>query len=154
MQRALIIGCLSLLFTSCDYSRVFEKNRDLKNSNWPSDSAVTFDVEMNDNSFPLNLYFNLRNKQSYKYSNLYVLSELQLPSGSIEKDTLEFILADQSGRWLGNSSGAIVTHQILFQRKVLFPDTGTYSFKFSQLMRDKQLDGVTEVGLRLEKAEL
>ena len=54
---------------------------------------------------------------------------------------------------LGNTSGGLVTHQILFQRKVQFPEPGIYNFNFSQVMRDDKLSGIKEVGLRVENAE-
>lgn len=153
MKRGLFLLASLVLFAGCDFSRVFEENTPIENAQWKQTQAVSFDFELENVAQAYHLYFNLRNNQTYKYSNLYVLSELKTPSGSLEKDTLEFILADRNGKWLGKTGGALVTHQIMFQRNVVFPDTGTYSISFSQIMRDEALIGVTDVGFRLEKSE-
>ena len=151
MRLALLV--LPFLLFSCDTSRVFEQNVPVAEGVWKSNEAVSFAAEIGEIGKIKNLYFNLRNDLTYTYSNLYVLSELTLPNGNTEKDTLEFILCDRSGKWLGNTSGGLVTHQILFQRKVRFPTPGTYNFKFMQVMRDEKLGGIKEIGLRIENAE-
>ncbi len=151
MKFALLF--LPFVLFSCDSKRVYELNTPINEGVWDVKKTVSFAAEITEIATLKNLYFNLRNDQTYKYSNLYVLSELTLPNGKIEKDTLEFILCDQSGKWLGNTSGGLVTHQILFQRKVQFPEPGIYNFNFSQVMRDDKLSGIKEVGLRVENAE-
>lgn len=149
----LVLFIFSVLLISCDTSVVFEQNTPISEGVWEAKNAVSFTVDIKETLQPKNLYFNLRNDQTFKYSNLYVLSELELPNGKTEKDTLEFILCDRSGKWLGNASGGLVTHQIMFQRKVSFPKKGNYTFKFSQVMRDAKLAGIKEVGLRIDSAE-
>ena len=144
---------VSFLMLGCDTSRVFEENMPITEGVWNADKAVSFAAEIKETGNKKNIYFNLRNDLSYKYSNLYVLSELTLPNGKTEKDTLEFILCDRSGKWLGTTSGGLVTHQIMFQRKVQFPKAGNYSFRFTQVMRDKDLKGIKEIGLRIENVE-
>lgn len=152
-MRIVVISFLVLTVLSCDYSRVFEQYKPVDKGTWNEDDYKEFKVRITDNSERYNLYFNLRNSNTYKYSNLFVISELQLPTTNIEKDTLQFILCDATGKWLGKNSGSLITHQILFQRNVVFPDTGTYTIKFSQAMRDAQLNGIAEVGLRVEKTQ-
>ena len=151
MRLALLV--LPFLLFSCDTSRVFEQNVPVAEGIWNADEAVSFDAEIVEIGKTKNLYFNLRNDLTYKYSNLYVLSELTLPNGKTEKDTLEFILCDRAGKWLGSNSGGLVTHQILFQRKVRFPEPGNYNFRFMQVMRDDKLGGIKELGIRIENAE-
>ncbi len=152
-MRVLVFCSLIFVSVSCDFARVYEQNTPVSDGIWVENAPQTFEVAITDKTKHYNLYFNLRNTNEYKYSNLYVISELKLPSKQVEKDTLQFILCDANGKWLGTNSGALVTHQILFQRNVLFPDTGTYRFTFNQAMRDASLQGITEVGLRVEKAE-
>jgi len=151
MKFALLF--ISFLIIGCDTTRVFEENMPITEGVWNVAEAVSFAVEIKETEKAKNIYFNLRNNLNYKYSNLYVLSELTLPNGKTEKDTLEFILCDRSGKWLGTTSGGLVTHQIMFQRKVQFPKAGNYSFMFMQVMRDEDLKGIKEIGLRIENVE-
>lgn len=145
-----ISACLGLL--SCDTNRVYESNQALDEQTWKRSNRLTFSVPLEAPLSAHNLFFNLRNTESYPYNNLYVLLELKRPSGHIEKDTLEFILCQPNGKWLGQPAGGIITHQILFQRQVIFPDTGHYDFTFSQIMRPEDLNGIMDVGLRVENA--
>ncbi len=98
-----------------------------------------------------NLFVNIRNTGNYKYSNLFLFVDVFQPEGKIERDTIECILADSRGKWLGSSgSGSIWDNQILFNRKARFPGVGKYVFRFTQAMREKELEGIMDVGLRIE----
>ena len=47
----------------------------------------------------------------------------------------------------------IKDNQILFRKRGRFPMSGTYNFTFEQAMRDKQLEGIKSVGIRIVKDE-
>lgn len=72
------------------------------------------------------------------------------PNGYSDIDTLEFFLADPTGKWLGDNSGTIVENRALLS-KGLFPATGTYTFTFEQAMRNDSLPEILDVGLSVRK---
>ena len=146
---SLIIGILS-----CDTNVVFEDNVAMTNFVWDTDSTVRFEVNIEDTLSKYNMYFNLRNQKSYDFSNLYVYYHSTLPNGSKDLDTLHFILANPSGHWRGTSSGEVVNNQILFKMNFQFPMSGTYTFVMEQGMRIKELEGISDVGLRIEKVKV
>jgi gliding motility-associated lipoprotein GldH len=75
------------------------------------------------------------------------------PNGKFSTDTLECILADEKGKWLGKGLGDIYDNQIPFKRNVRFPQAGTYVFEIQQGMRSDNIPLIMDVGLRIEKAE-
>ena len=77
----------------------------------------------------------------------------RLPNGASDLDTLHFILADPSGKWRGKGSGELINNQILFKMNFRFPMSGKYIFIMEQGMRRKELKGIADVGLRVEKVE-
>jgi gliding motility-associated lipoprotein GldH len=76
-----------------------------------------------------------------------------MPGGKKITDTLECILADENGKWLGKGTGHIVDNRVPFKRNVIFPDTGKYTFEIEQAMRMEKLPEVYDIGLRIEKVK-
>lgn len=141
---------------SCDNNRVFEQNVSFANEQWHADSVITFTVDIMDTLSVYNVYFNNRinGKYGYKYQNMYVFIDTYLPHSNHLRDTLECILADNNGKWLGKGFGSIWANQIPYKTRVRFPYAGTYTFTIEQAMRDTILKNVVDAGLRIEKAKL
>ena len=71
----------------------------------------------------------------------------------MSNDTLECILADEKGKWLGNGLGDIYDNQILFKKNVRFPLAGKYTFEIQHGMRADIVPLIMDVGLRIAKTE-
>lgn len=146
-----IIGGLFILLSSCDSKRVYEQNVDIPENIWDKDKPVYFDVPITDTVSLHNVYINIRNASGYGYSNIYLFLDTKYPNNTISRDTIECILADPSGKWLGDGSGDIWDNQILFKKNVRFRQIGTYKFRYEQAMRMPKLPMIMDVGLRIEK---
>jgi gliding motility-associated lipoprotein GldH len=146
-----LIGVM-LIVSSCDDTRFFEENKKIENGEWDQNNALSFLVNINDTVQPYNVYINLRNSGTYRYSNLYLFVNSHLPGGQIQRDTLECTLAAPDGKWLGVGLGDIKDNRILFKSGVVFPRTGEYRFEIIQAMRISPLPGIMDAGLRIEKA--
>lgn len=152
LSLIVIAGFLSLL-TSCDDKRIFEENTDIPDNNWNINNKIKFDVPIKDPSTPANFYVNVRNADGYPYSNIFLFIKTTFPNGKYATDTLECVLADEQGKWLGKGLGDIYDNQILFKRNVRFPLAGTYSFEIQHGMRSDNIPLIMDVGMRIEKAE-
>jgi gliding motility-associated lipoprotein GldH len=139
--------------SSCDDNRIFEDNQSLPAEGWAADKAIVFDVNILDPATPANFYVNVRHADGYPYSNLYLHVKTVFPNGKQSNDTLQCLLADDKGKWLGKGLGDIYDNQILFKRNVRFPLAGNYHFELRQFTRDDTLPLVMDAGLRIEKAE-
>ncbi len=154
MKRVLIIALGSLLISgiiSCDRKRVFESYQTFGEKGWHKDSVVVFNVELTDTIRNHNLYVNIRNKGTYAYSNLWLFLTVGSPDGITRTDTVEFSLAEASGRWKGSGIGDLHDNQILYKSSVYFPHKGEYTFQIKQGMRDNVLEGIRDIGIRIEK---
>jgi len=136
---------------SCDRKRVFEAYKTLNDNGWNKDSVVIFDVALSDTIKNHNLYVNIRNKGTYPYSNLWLFLSVGSPDGKMITDTVEFSLAEASGRWKGSGIGDLHDNQILYKSSVYFPHKGNYTFHIKQGMRDNVLPGIRDIGIRIEK---
>jgi len=71
----------------------------------------------------------------------------------MSRDTIEFVLADIEGRWLGKGWGAIKDNSVLLNRSMRFPLKGKYEFKIQQAMRVDTLDGISDIGIQITPSE-
>ena len=154
MNRKLQILLLILfVLQSCDPGRVYEKNIRIPDGIWSQDNVIQFEVMIEDTSSSHNMYVNVRNTSLFTTSNLYLFIKTTAPSGHSVEDTLEVILADDSGKWLGSGLGDIWDLQQLYKQNIRFAQKGKYVFEYEQAMRAEQLPFVLDVGLRVERAK-
>ena len=139
------------LLSSCDGSRVYEKNLKIPDYNWDQQHVLSFLADVKDTSGYHTIYLNVRNSGSYRFSNLFVFINTRLPQGQLQRDTVECILASPDGQWLGDGLGDIWDNRILFKEHVRFPQPGEYRFDLIQAMRVNPLPGIMDVGIRIEK---
>ena len=142
-----------IILSSCDPNLVYEKNTKIPDGIWYRDNIVHFEVVIEDTISSHNLFVNVRNTSLYPMSNLYLFIETTAPSGHFVRDTVEVILADEKGKWLGSGLGDIWDLQQLYKQNVRFAQRGKYSFEFEQAMRTEKLPFILDVGLRVEKAD-
>lgn len=152
---AAAVGIWAILtLPSCSERSVYNSNVDIPKETWNADSIATFRVDITDTASVHNVYINLRNTTSYPNSNLYLFIQTTSPAGATLRDTMECILADQRGRWLGKGFGALRDNQIPYKQYIRFPEPGIYEFSIQQGMRTQRLKGVASVGIRIEKTKL
>ncbi len=142
-----------LFFSSCDNTRIFEQNKTIPEIGWSSKNVIKFDADIENIKVPTNFYINVRNADGYPYSNLYLFIKTTFPNGKMSNDTLECILANENGKWLGSGLGDIYDNQIPFKRNVRFPEVGKYIFEIQHAMRMDTIPLIMDVGLRIEIAK-
>lgn len=156
IKSGVILGTVLLFvlfFSACDDNRIFEENKEIPDNTWSSSAALKFDVNIVNIEIPTNFYINVRNADGYPYNNLFLFIKTTFPSGKMSNDTLECVLADENGKWLGSGMGDIYDNQIPFKKNVLFPEPGKYTFEIQHGMRAENVPLIMDVGLRIEKAE-
>lgn len=116
-------------------------------------NVLKFEVPISDTSSACNMYFNIRNASGYSFSNLFLFVTVHSPKGMQERDTVEIILADERGKWLGEGLGDIWDNRILFKKNFRFAEPGTYIFEMEQAMRVNPLGYIMDAGIRIEYAD-
>lgn len=145
-----------LIFTvsGCtDKNVIIDQNRSVTDHNWTYLNKFKYDVKIDNEKNPYNLYINLRVTADYKYSNLFLLIGQTGPDKKSSVHRFELTLANKDGEWLGEGSGNLYSYQVPFLTQYKFPAKGIYHFYIEQNMRDNPLREVSDVGLRVEKAE-
>lgn len=142
-----------VLFSSCGLNYMYNENVTIADRIWVKDQAAHFDVLIEDSLTPRDFYITLRNDTEYRFSNLFIFLTTHFPNGNVTRDTIEFVMADNAGKWLGKGWGNLKENKILLKQGLSFPVTGHYQFYVQQAMRADTLEGIHSVGLIIEKAE-
>ena len=151
----LIIGVLQ---ACTDNTVTFSKYQSISNTKWNMDNEVSITIPIQDTLSFHNLYINLRNNKNYPYSNLYLITQMSFPDNTIVIDTLEYEMTDTEGRFLGSGFSDIKENKLFYKENVRFKYTGDYHFRVRHAMREREqiegvklLDGVTDIGISVEK---
>ncbi len=121
------------------------------NGKWDKKAEQKFDFKVTDAQNPKNIIFVVRNNNDYPYSNIrLIVSLLDKQSKQKSIDTLNYVLAKPNGEWLGKGFGD--TKEVLFQYKLnyKFPKNGDYSVGIIQAMRQDNLVGIEDIGVKIE----
>ena len=154
----LLLLLVVLFFVGCDSKRVYDSYVSIPNSSWELNKEVSFIIEIKDTITRNNLFVNIRNNKKYEFSNLFLITKLGFPNGKIIVDTLEYEMTDVTGKYLGSGFTDIKESKLFYKEEVVFPMSGKYILTISQAMRKngtieglKFLEGITDVGFRIEK---
>jgi gliding motility-associated lipoprotein GldH len=136
---------------SCGKERIYDQSISIQDQSWQQDSILRFIVTIDDTIILHKFYLNIRHNTDYSYSNIYFFFNSTLPNGNKTRDTIECILANPMGKWLGKGFGKIRDNRILLNSGLRFPMKGIYLFEIGQAMRTERLKGVEDIGIRIEK---
>lgn len=155
MKRAslLLFAAAVTLMTSCNSKTIFDHTKTIPDGVWNEYNKLVFEVPVEDTLNTYDFYLNLRHSVDYRYANIYFFIRSEFPGGRKAVDTLDCILADKQGKWYGKGLSDVKDNQILLRRGLRFPEKGTYTFTIEQAMREKDLKGIKDVGIRIIKAE-
>lgn len=140
-----------LFLTSCGNDTLLSKYEKLPEEGWDSKNKLSFEVDVTDKSAYHNVYLTVRHADSYPFSNLFVFLTTKYPDGKYSVDTLECLLANQKGQWIGDGAGDIWDNKIPIKQNMLFPTNGKYTFTFEQGMRMNPLPLIMDFGMVIEK---
>ena len=141
-------------FVSCQNENKKEVYHSFNNNTWNTDSIVSFELDNIDTTSSHDLYLMVRHTTNFKFQNLFLFTNFEN-----QQDTLELLLSEKSGRWLGKGFGEIKELKIKIKENVNFKENQNQIFSVEQAMRYEDLEKIinlTEivaVGIGLYKSE-
>lgn len=147
-----------IAISSCTKNMVYDQYQHIEKGSWHKDSIVNFTVNSVDTISKNNIYINLRNNKDYEFSNLFLIVGIKFPNNYQIVDTLEYEMTSPEGRFLGTGFSDVKENMLEYKTGVNFPVQGDYNISIQQAMRKTRniegliyLDGITDVGLQIEK---
>jgi len=135
---------------SCSHREVFFEYHSFPNVEWNREDPVVFNVQIEDNSQPYDVSLEIRNSNSYPFSNIWLFVDYKAPNGQSRADTIGADLANVYGKWYGKGL-SLYNLSIPYENSILFPDKGTYIYSIRQGMRESPLKGISDIGLKISK---
>lgn len=160
IKKNSIIAVIITVFclVSCDSNRVFDEYKSVDVNGWKAENKKVFNFSIQDTLARRNLFINLRNNNNYSFSNLFLITKMKFPDSQEIIDTLEYDMADVTGKFLGKGFTEIKENKLFYKENITFPVSGDYEVEISQAMRKNGevegilvLEGITDVGFRIEK---
>jgi len=132
---------------------LYQKYITIPDHTWTVKDTVSFNVPVSaeDTAAVYDVSINVRNSDNYDFSNLYLFIDVTNPAHQTERDTFEYPLATDAGKWLGRGLGDIWDNKCHFKLNKHL-SKGEYKFTFQQAMRVDKLPGIMDVGLTIEKS--
>jgi gliding motility-associated lipoprotein GldH len=152
MNKILILLGLVVTIASCseDKKKVYEEIYSIPSDGWQASKPLKWDMPVTDISKSYDILLHVRNTGQYAYSNLWLFIETKSPKGNSLRDTLEIVLADDQGRWLGEGISNINHLLVPYKENILFPLIGIYQVTITQAMREEDLKNILDIGVCLQ----
>jgi len=147
-----IIIIFIVIFPGCNFNSIYEKSENIQHYKWSKNSKINFAIPVSDTINGYNILLALRNDNDYPFSNCFIFINTISPKGITIHDTIEFLLADEHGKWLGHGFGGVWSTEF-YKKNIRFPVKGLYKIEVIHAMRVDPLVGIMDVSLRVEKAK-
>ena len=142
---------IALMYLSaCNKQTITDQVVSIPAEGWYFTDKVNFEYVISDTMASYDILVHVRNLKNYSYSNLWLFIETISPSGNRQRDTLEIILADKNGRWMGKSTQSVNTMLVPYKEDVRFSERGIYETSLQHAMRDTVIQHITDIGLRIQ----
>ncbi len=159
--KILFIVVFAIIFLGCNNNIIYSEFINHGES-WSLNKKVKFTIDRNlfttENDY--NIYIHLRNNNEYQYSNIFLIGTIKDSINIIEKDTLEYEMANSEGKWLGKGFLSLKESKLWWKRKYNFSEVNSIIFEIDQVIRrngnqfpDKDLKGIVDIGLSIEKSK-
>ena len=152
----ILCGGLILFFfiTACKNNILYHEIHPLPDDIWDVNNQQLFSFSIENNQIPYNIYIHVSNTTDYPNSNLWLFIKTIAPYGDTLPDTLDYMLADKSGKWYGECFANVCDNKVLYKNRVRFARAGLYKIELVHGMRTLKMPHLEEVGISIEYAEI
>ena len=119
-------------------------------NHWDFRDSVVFYFDVVDTSETKSVSLFLRNTLDYPYRNLFLLVETVHESHVIKKDTVQYLISNKYGQWLGRGLGKIKDTYFMLHENLVFENSGNYKMIIRHGMRENPLIGINKIGFKIE----
>lgn len=146
-----ISACIFILtLVSCNTSDSYSEFRDIPSKGWNRYDTLVYSAKVSE-SKAYTISLDTRNKANYPYQNLWLFVSCHQDSSIVFSDTIQVVLADKMGNWLGAGWGSLYEYSTNYKKSFHFPKSNKpFIIKVVQGMRDYDLQGMESVGIRIE----
>jgi gliding motility-associated lipoprotein GldH len=147
------VAVLLMVLTACTGDVVYREYKTFNDNAWRANEPATFEVTIHDTLSLCDISLMVRHADSYPYNNVFLFVTSSYPDGRVLRDTMEVVLANSKGEWLGSGMGDLFDFKVPVKRNVRFPRSGKYTFAFVQARRVDPLPLILDFGFEIRKVK-
>lgn len=151
-SKLIYSGVLALLM-GCQSPTNYHAYQPVPLMGWSGHDTLVFTPTLPTGAYEIEV--SVRHHEQYPYQNLALTLSYQLnDSVVLPRDSVAFLLTDEEGKWYGAGVSSLYqfTHPEKLQLTIAQGDTLTTIY-ITHSMRNATLQGVTDVGLRINKVK-
>ena len=148
VAMTLVIAAAMLVMGACQRKPVMTHARfvHLPAAGWQRTLPLAFTPEYDDSAATYDITLAVRHDNSYRYRNLSMIVDVITADSTVNRQTVDMLLADEYGNWTGGGFGALYQTTVPIVRSVT-PDKAR-SIVLWQAMGDcDNLRGLVNVGI-------
>jgi gliding motility-associated lipoprotein GldH len=149
----LVFGIAIATLQGCISNAITDDFVTIPNQHWTYAQPTKSVVEITNTNKKYNIFINLRHTDAYKYANIWFKVSIIQPTKTKKTDRVEYAIASADGAWLGTTSGSLFTYQLPYKQNYSFAHKGKYIIIVEQNMRDNPLDGINDIGVKVEEIQ-
>lgn len=139
------------MLASCTKNDSIYSYKHIDGEKWYRDSALTYivdSVQFNTSKI-YNLSFEITTGLNYPYRDIWLEVTHNLKDYKPQVDTLQFILADENGKWFGSGVGGLNQITLPYLSSLTLDTAQLYELNISHKMINNPLVGVVKVGIKI-----
>lgn len=138
----------TLSFTACQDSPFFHQYSSVSREGWDSDMPVVFEIKDSLIRKDMPVQIELRHTKDYRFKDITLVATAETEGKCVWEDTVNMELFDEKGKTTGTGLPYISNGM---QAKSISLEKGKiYTFRIKHVMRCNPLDGITDIGLRID----
>lgn len=150
MRNFLTIFFSLLLLVSCEQKHFFNEYKSVDTKAWKSSDTLSYKIKIDEENKNYQYAISIRHSKEYEFSNLWL--KVFIKGNTIDTSfRYEIPLFKNDGKPYGKSSGSLCTQTMPLKTNLPLYKKGNYSISIVQLMRKDPLDGISDVGIIIDK---
>ncbi len=152
IKKQLLYFSFIILFacSACEQKHVFNEYKTVNIKEWKSTDTLTYNVKIDNDAKQYISSVSVRYQNDYEFSNLWL--KISVKGNGIDTSfRFEIPLFKNDGKPYGKKSGSLCTQTIPLKTILPILKKGNYNFSIVQLMRKDPLDGISDVGIIIDK---
>ena len=150
--KGIILLFVASTLVACDKQTIYHSYQALPAEGWQKKDTLSFNVEVPDSFTYYKLFVEVRNRNDYPYQNINLSISYLAPTDtlSLPTDTIQLTLADKEGKWKGTGWGSLYQSEFPVGG-IRIRKPGNYQFKIAYTFTDQSLNGINDIGIRLNR---
>ena len=150
MKKYIVVSLAVLAFCSCEQQHFYNEFKTVDIKAWKSTDTLFYPIKIEEENKNYQYALSVRYSKEYEFSNVWL--KVSIKSNVIDTSfRYEIPLFKNDGKPYGKSSGSICTQTIPLKTNLQMNKKGIYTISIIQLMRKDPLNGISDIGLIIDK---